>query len=135
MENCHIYTKEAELEADEDDDNEDDNDEQGKQKGPLEKVRTYLEIAEKIQNGLGKVAHYLEGVKNIFNFSVPFLSWLVIGILMLFSVIFYWIGLRHFLILWGIFRFSHRRLAPHHHRSHKSRNLLSRAPDDEQLEN
>lgn len=47
-----------------------------------------------VQNALGYVASLGEGVKNTFNFSVPFLSWLAIVILAGVALILYFISLR-----------------------------------------
>jgi hypothetical protein len=47
-----------------------------------------------VQNALGYVASMAEGIKNTFNFSVPFLSWLAIAILIGVTFVLYFISLR-----------------------------------------
>jgi hypothetical protein len=47
-----------------------------------------------LQNALGYVASLGEEVKNTFNFSVPFLSWLAIIVLIIIALILYFISLR-----------------------------------------
>ena len=47
-----------------------------------------------MQNAIGYVASLGEEVKNTFNFSVPFLSWLAIAILVVVALILYFISLR-----------------------------------------
>ncbi len=46
------------------------------------------------QNAIGYVASLGEAVKNTFNFSVPFLSWLAIVVLVIIAMILYFISLR-----------------------------------------
>lgn len=53
-----------------------------------------------VQNALGYVASLMEEVKNTFNFSVPFLSWLAIIILIVVALILYFISLRFLVIVW-----------------------------------
>ena len=47
-----------------------------------------------VQNGLGKAAHILESIENVFNFSVPFLSWLGLFIFCVATVLLYNVPLR-----------------------------------------
>ena len=57
---------------------------------PFEHITTDLDL----QNAIGYVASLGEEVKNTFNFSVPFLSWLAIVILVAVALILYFISLR-----------------------------------------
>ena len=52
------------------------------------------EITLKVQMGLGMLAHILESVGNAFNFSVPFLSWLLFTVLGIATVVLYYVPLR-----------------------------------------
>jgi hypothetical protein len=47
-----------------------------------------------VQNALGYVASLAEAIKNTFNFSVPFLSWLAVAILVGVTLVLYFISLR-----------------------------------------
>ena len=47
-----------------------------------------------VQNALGYVASLAEAIKNTFNFSVPFLSWLAVAILIGVTLVLYFISLR-----------------------------------------
>jgi len=47
-----------------------------------------------VQNGLGTLAHVLESVGNVFNFSVPFLSWLAMFIFIVATFLLYFVPLR-----------------------------------------
>ena len=52
------------------------------------------EITLQVQNALGKVAHILESIGNVFNFSVPFLSWLALFIFTVATILLYLVPLR-----------------------------------------
>ncbi len=52
------------------------------------------EITLQVQNGLGALAHILESTGNVFNFSVPFLSWLAMFIFVAATVLLYFVPLR-----------------------------------------
>ena len=47
-----------------------------------------------VQNALGYVASLAEAIKNTFNFSVPFLSYLAVAILIGVTLVLYFISLR-----------------------------------------
>ena len=86
-----------------------------------------------MQNALGYVAHLAEGVKNTFNFSVPFLSYLAIVVLLAIGVVLYYINLRYLLIIWGINKFSKKLIRPNYVPNNELLDFLSRVPDDEEL--
>ena len=56
------------------------------------------EVTAMVQNALGYVASIAERAKNTFNFSVPFLSWLAIIILVAVTLVLYFISLRFLVI-------------------------------------
>jgi len=62
-------------------------------------LQTYAEV---MQNVLGILAHHIEKIENVFNFSVPFLSFLAYFTIFLITVILYFVPLRLVLILLGI---------------------------------
>ena len=47
-----------------------------------------------LQGHLGFLAHVLESVKNVFNFSVPFLSWLAFVVVFIITIVLYFVPLR-----------------------------------------
>ena len=59
-----------------------------------ETMQQMQEITLMVQNLLGTIASTLESINNVFNFSVPFLSWLAIAILCIATVVLYYIPLR-----------------------------------------
>lgn len=70
---------------------------------------------------------------SIFNFTVPFLSWIAIGLLVAASIVLYFIPIRYLLMLWGANKFARRLLRPHCVPNNEVLDLLSRVPDDEML--
>ena len=84
------------LSEDVDDDVEGDEKEQ---KTTLKARLTAIqEVTAMVQNALGYVASIAERAKNTFNFSVPFLSWLAIIILVAVTLVLYFISLRFLVI-------------------------------------
>ena len=79
------------------------------------------------------MAHLAEGVKNTFNFSVPFLSWLAILVMLVVSIFLYYINLRYLLIAWGINKFSKKLIRPNYVPNNEVLDFLSRVPDDEEI--
>ena len=46
------------------------------------------------QKHLGFLAHVMESIKNVFNFSVPFLSWLAFVVIFIVTIVLYFVPLR-----------------------------------------
>ena len=59
-----------------------------------ERLQAVQEVTAMVQNALGEVAGLAESIKNTFNFSVPFLSWLAIIVLLIVSIFLYFIPCR-----------------------------------------
>ena len=86
---------------DEDDDDDDDggdksgkDKDEGEKKSLKEKMQAMQEITLMVQNSLGLLAHVLESIGNVFNFSVPFLSWLAFTVFCIVTLVLYFIPLR-----------------------------------------
>ncbi len=135
----HVESDHPDLHDHHDDDNEDDADKDGSGEKSEEKMtfkerlQAVQDVTAMVQNALGFVAHLAEGVKNTFNFSVPFLSTLAILALMAISFFLYWINLRYLLIAWGINKFSKKLIRPDFVPNNELLDFLSRVPDDEEL--
>ena len=107
-----------------------------------------------VQNGLGQLAHVLESLGNIFNFSVPFLSWLAMFVFTVATLLLYYIPLRYILILgvilfhanleifllfryiimaWGINKFTKKLLRPNALNNNEVADFISRVPDNEEM--
>lgn len=89
------------LNYEEDDEDEKEEDKEEK-KSFKEKLQAIQEVTAMVQNALGYAAHFCEAVKNTFNFSVPFLSWLAVIILSIVSIFLFFIPCRVIIMLWGI---------------------------------
>ena len=92
----------AQIEDDEEDDDDEDakagggagTDKEGEKKSLKEKMQAMQEITLMVQNALGMLAHVLESCANVFNFCVPFLSWLAFVVLAIVTIVLYYIPLR-----------------------------------------
>ena len=92
----------AQIEDDEEDDDDEDAkgaggagaDKEGEKKSLKEKMQAMQEITLMVQNALGMLAHVLESCANVFNFCVPFLSWLAFVVLAIVTIVLYYIPLR-----------------------------------------
>ncbi|XP_027401399.1 multiple C2 and transmembrane domain-containing protein 1 isoform X10 [Bos indicus x Bos taurus] len=87
------------LEDEEEEDDKDDKD--SEKKGFINKIYAIQEVCISVQNILDEVASFGERIKNTFNWTVPFLSWLAIVALCAFTVILYFIPLRYIVLVWG----------------------------------
>jgi len=68
-----------------------------------------------------------------FNYSVPFLSYLAIFLLVAACVLLYFIPIRVLILGWGINKFTRKLLRPHSIPNNELFDFLSRVPDDEKL--
>lgn len=98
-----------------------------------ERLQVIQEVTATVQNAIGFIASICESCKNTFNFSVPFLSWLLIMVLMVGTVILYYIPIRYLVMLWGVNKFSRKLIRPHSVINNEILDFLSRVPDDETL--
>lgn len=69
----------------------------------------------------------------MFNFTVPYLSWIAIILLILAATVLYIMPVRYLLMFWGTNKFLRRILRPHSVPNNELLDLLSRIPDDEML--
>ena len=101
-----------------------------------------------LQGHLGFLAHVLESVKNVFNFSVPFLSWLAFVVVFIITIVLYFVPLRFvnkmllyihdypvrvLLILWGTNKFLKKLFKPMAVNNNELADFISRVPDNEEL--
>ena len=92
----------------------------------------------------------LESVKNVFNFSVPFLSWLAFVVVFFITIVLYFVPLRYvssncnrdsqlstllrvLLILWGTNKFLKKLIKPWAVNNNELADFISRVPDNEEL--
>ncbi len=115
-----------------------------------EKFKVVQGSAAYVQNGLGAMASTVERTNNLVNFSVPFMSWIMIACLMAASAVLYFIPVRYvmskrfryqviyfpsryLIMIWGCVKFTKKLIRPHHVSSSEFLNFLSRVPDDPTL--
>ncbi|CAH0714873.1 unnamed protein product, partial [Brenthis ino] len=118
------------LLAEEDDEEEVDKEEK---KSLKERLQAIQEVTQTVQNAIGYVASLGEAVKNLTNFTVPYLSYIAIIMLVGAMFVLYLIPMRYLLMAWGINKFTRKILRPHTIPNNEVLDLLSRVPDDETL--
>uniref|UniRef100_A0A671SRE4 Multiple C2 and transmembrane domain-containing protein 1-like n=1 Tax=Sinocyclocheilus anshuiensis TaxID=1608454 RepID=A0A671SRE4_9TELE len=102
-------------------------------KGFLDKLYVVQDVIITVQNALDEVACFGERVKNTFNWSVPFLSWLAITVLCAGATLIYFIPLRFIVLVWGINKFIKKLRDPYIIETNELLDFLSRVPSDVQL--
>ncbi|XP_034826423.1 multiple C2 and transmembrane domain-containing protein isoform X3 [Maniola hyperantus] len=125
-----IPVDDEDLQAEEDDEEEVDKEEK---KSLKERLQAIQEVTQTVQNAIGYVASLGEAVKNLMNFTVPYLSYIAILMLVGAMCVLYLIPLRYLLMAWGINKFTRKILRPHTIPNNEVLDLLSRVPDDETL--
>nr|XP_060617776.1 multiple C2 and transmembrane domain-containing protein 1 isoform X2 [Anolis sagrei ordinatus] len=127
----HDTVVEDMLEDEEEEDDRDDKD--SEKKGFMNKLYAIQEVCVSVQNILDEVASFGERIKNTFNWTVPFLSWLAIVALCVFTVILYFIPLRYIVLVWGINKFTKKLRSPYAIDNNELIDFLSRVPSDVQM--
>ncbi|ETE71807.1 Multiple C2 and transmembrane domain-containing protein 1, partial [Ophiophagus hannah] len=124
----HDTVVEDMLEDEEEEDDRDDKD--SEKKGFMNKLYAIQEVCISVQNILDEVASLGERIKNTFNWTIPFLSWLAIVALCVFTVILYFIPLRYIVLVWGINKFTKKLRSPYAIDNNELLDFLSRVPSD-----
>ncbi|XP_029160500.1 multiple C2 and transmembrane domain-containing protein isoform X4 [Nylanderia fulva] len=117
-----------------DDDDEDDKDKEEK-KSLKERLQAIQEVTQIVQNSIGYIASLCEKVKNLFNFTIPYLSYLAILLTIAGAVVLYFIPVRYLILAWGVNKFARKIFRPHSVPNNELLDLISRVPDDEELLN
>lgn len=128
--NIHDYDSDG---TGDDDDDEVDEKNKEERKSLKEKLQAIQEATMTVQNAVGYIASFFESIKNTFNYTVPFLSYLAIVLLVIGSFVLYAIPLRYLILAWGINKFTRKILRPHSIPNNELLDFLSRVPNDEQL--
>ncbi|XP_077480942.1 multiple C2 and transmembrane domain-containing protein 2-like isoform X2 [Stigmatopora argus] len=111
-------------------DEEEEDDKESERRGLMEKIHMVQDIVISLQNFLDGVANFGERIKNTFNWSMPFLSSLASLVLVLATVITYFIPLRYIVLIWGIHKFTKRLRNPYAIDNNELLDFLSRVPSD-----
>ncbi|XP_069022839.1 multiple C2 and transmembrane domain-containing protein 1 [Embiotoca jacksoni] len=112
---------------------DDDEDKDDKDMGFMEKLYALQDVAISVQSALDEVASFGERMKNTFNWTVPFLSWLAITALCLATILLYLIPLRYLVLAWGVNKFTKKLRDPYMIDSNELLDFLSRVPSDVQV--
>ncbi|KAM3867849.1 multiple C2 and transmembrane domain-containing protein 1 [Diretmus argenteus] len=119
------------LEDEDEDFDKDDKD--SERKGFMNKLYAIQDVCISVQNALDEVASYGERIKNTFNWTVPFLSWLAIVALGVATTIIYFIPLRYIVLAWGVNKFTKKLRDPYTIDNNELLDFLSRMPSDVQV--
>ncbi|XP_070764284.1 multiple C2 and transmembrane domain-containing protein 2 isoform X3 [Enoplosus armatus] len=113
------------------DDEEEDEKESGK-KGLMDKIHMVQEVVLAVQNVLEEIANIGERIKNIFNWSVPFLSCLACLMMFLATALLFFIPLRYIVLIWGVNKFTKKLRNPYTIDNNEILDFLKRVPSDVQ---
>ncbi|XP_070687550.1 multiple C2 and transmembrane domain-containing protein 2 [Pempheris klunzingeri] len=113
------------------DDEEEDEKESGK-KGLMDKIHMVQEVVLAVQNVLEEIANIGERIKNICNWSVPFMSCLACFVLFTATVLLYFIPLRYIVLIWGVNKFTKKLRNPYAIDNNEILDFLKRVPSDVQ---
>ncbi|XP_067087316.1 LOW QUALITY PROTEIN: multiple C2 and transmembrane domain-containing protein 1 [Osmerus mordax] len=119
------------LEDEDEDYDKDDKD--SERKGFMNKLYAIQDVCISVQNALDEVASYGERIKNTFNWTVPFLSWLAIVTLCVATLAVYFIPLRYIVLAWGVNKFTKKLRDPYTIDNNELLDFLSRVPSDIQV--
>ncbi|XP_053180800.1 multiple C2 and transmembrane domain-containing protein 1 isoform X6 [Scomber japonicus] len=128
---CAFQAMEDLLEDEDEDFDKDDKD--SERKGFMNKLYAIQDVCISVQNALDEVASYGERIKNSFNWTVPFLSWLAIVALGMATIIIYFIPLRYIVLAWGVNKFTKKLRDPYTIDNNELLDFLSRVPSDVQV--
>uniref|UniRef100_A0A8C7KF79 Multiple C2 and transmembrane domain containing 1 n=1 Tax=Oncorhynchus kisutch TaxID=8019 RepID=A0A8C7KF79_ONCKI len=112
---------------------EEKDDKDSERKGFMDKLYALQDVCVSVQSALDDVASYGERIKNTFNWTVPFLSWLAISVLCVATVLLYLIPLRYLVLAWGVNKFTKKLRNPYLIENNEVLDFLSRVPSDVQV--
>uniref|UniRef100_UPI00398E385C multiple C2 and transmembrane domain-containing protein 1 isoform X1 n=1 Tax=Pristiophorus japonicus TaxID=55135 RepID=UPI00398E385C len=112
---------------------EDRSDKDAERKGLMDKLFAIQEVCIAVQTGLDEVASIYERIKNTFNWTVPFLTWLAVFVLTAGTLILYFVPLRYILLVYGIHKFTKKLRNPLLIDNNELLDFLSRVHSDVQV--
>uniref|UniRef100_A0A1A8FII7 Multiple C2 domains, transmembrane 1b n=2 Tax=Nothobranchius korthausae TaxID=1143690 RepID=A0A1A8FII7_9TELE len=115
------------------DEGEDKEDKDSEPKGFMDKLYAIQDVFISVQSALDEVASFGERMKNTFNWTVPFLSWLAITAFCLLTLLLYLIPLRYLVLAWGVNKFTKKLRDPYMIDNNELLDFLSRVPSDVQV--
>ncbi|KAJ8248801.1 hypothetical protein GJAV_G00227900 [Gymnothorax javanicus] len=111
---------------------EEEDEKDAEKRGIRDKIHMMQELVVTVQNLLGEIACIGERIKNTFNWSVPFLSVLAGLVLLVATVLTFFIPLRYIVLVWGINKFTKKLRKPYAVDSNEVLDFLKRVPSDVQ---
>ncbi|XP_075431363.1 multiple C2 and transmembrane domain-containing protein 2 isoform X2 [Ascaphus truei] len=111
---------------------DEDDDKESERKTIRERIHMVQDIIVTVQNILEEIASFGERIKNTFNWSVPFLSLLACSVLLVATVLLYFIPLRYIILIWGVNKFTKKLRVPYAIDNNEFLDFLSRVPSDVQ---
>ncbi|MXQ82753.1 hypothetical protein E5288_WYG022770 [Bos mutus] len=114
------------------DEEDDEDDKESEKKGLIKRIYMVQDIVSTVQNILEELASFGERIKNTFNWTVPFLSFLACLILAVATITLYFIPLRYIILIWGINKFTKKLRNPYAIDNNELLDFLSRVPSDVQ---
>ncbi|KAL5259220.1 hypothetical protein ACHWQZ_G009618 [Mnemiopsis leidyi] len=97
------------------------------------KMKMVMGVCQTVQNSLDLVASYCERVKNVFNWTIPFLSFMAASVLISGTIILYFLPLRWLVLAWGINKLTVKLRNPEYEENQELLNFLCRLPSDIEL--
>nr|KAF6287158.1 multiple C2 and transmembrane domain containing 2 [Pipistrellus kuhlii] len=105
---------------------------ESEKKGIIQRIYMVQDIVSTVQNILEEVASFGERIKNTFNWTVPFLSFLACLILAAATITLYFVPFRYIVLIWGINKFTKKFRNPYAIDNNELLDFLSRVPSDVQ---
>uniref|UniRef100_A0A8C5LZ91 Multiple C2 and transmembrane domain-containing protein 2 n=1 Tax=Leptobrachium leishanense TaxID=445787 RepID=A0A8C5LZ91_9ANUR len=111
---------------------DEDDEKESEKKSIRDRIHMVQDIVITVQNILEEIACFGERIKNTFNWSVPFLSFLACSVLLVTTVLLYFIPIRYIILIWGINKFTKKLRNPYAIDNNEFMDFLSRVPSDVQ---
>ncbi|CAJ0961661.1 unnamed protein product [Ranitomeya imitator] len=99
---------------------------ESERKSIRDRIQMVQDIVITVQNILEEIACFGERIKNTFNWSVPFLSLLACSILLVATVVLYFIPIRYIILIWGVNKFTKKLRNPYAIDNNEFLDFLSR---------
>ncbi|KAI1904510.1 hypothetical protein AGOR_G00006390 [Albula goreensis] len=111
-------------------DEEEEDEKEAEKRGLMDKIHMIQEIVVTVQSLLGEIACIGESVKNTFNWSVPFLTSLAALVLLVATIVTFFVPLRYIVLVWGINKFTKKLRNPFVIENNEIMDFLQRVPSD-----
>ncbi|XP_077442181.1 multiple C2 and transmembrane domain-containing protein 1-like isoform X2 [Vanacampus margaritifer] len=112
---------------------DEDDKEEAESRGFLDKLNGIQDVFISVQKTLDQAASYGERLKNVLNWTVPFLSVLAVVALCLLAFLLYVVPLRYLVLAWGVNKFTKKLRDPYAVDNNEIVDFLSRVPSDVQV--